>query len=231
VSAAQQQPGQAGRPGGQVAPPRPGQNREVYRSTVALVVWWVWVAFAAINLIDLAVQGRNHFAAMVAAILVMVTGLAFVVGFCPRVIADADGLTIQNPLRGHRVPWSCVDSMELGDSLEIHCTWQDGGPRHKKLYGWAVHSPRRSRLKAEIRARRKVNSEERRSDSFSRLPPEARAAMTKTDAEHIVDSLRNRADKARTAGAEGGRVVSRWELRAIAALVLPAILLIVVALV
>jgi hypothetical protein len=197
---------------------------------MALVIWWVWAAFAAANLIDLAIQGHDHFALVVAAILLVITGVAFVAGFRPRLTADDSGLVICNPLRSHRVPWGCVESMELADSLEIQCSWQDGGPRRKKLYGWAVHSPRRSRLKAELRAQRKVRSEERRSETFSRMPEEARAAMTRTDAEHIYDSLQNRADRARAAGAADGAPVSRWDPLALAALLLPVVLLIVAAL-
>jgi len=120
--------------------------------------------------------------------------------------------------------------MELGDSLEVRCAWQDDGPQRKKLYAWAVHSPRRSRLRTEIRAQRKVRSEERRSETFSRMPEEARAAMTKSDAEHIYDSLQARASRARTAGAPTGPPVSRWDWPAVAALIVPVVLLIVVVL-
>lgn len=221
MPAAQQQPGQVA---------RPGTGVEVYRSTLALVIWWVWAAFAAANLVDLAVQGHDHFGAVVAAILLVITGVAFVAGFRPRLTADDTGMVISNPLRTHRVPWGCVESMELGDSLEIHCSWQDGGPRHKKLYGWAVHSPRRSRLKTEIRARRKVSVAERRSQTFSRMPEEARAAMTKSDAEHIYDSLQARAGRARAAGAAGGTLETHWDRVALAALCLPVVLLIALAL-
>jgi Bacterial PH domain len=235
-----QPPGPADRPAPPAAVPSavpapPAAPPDVYRSSVSLVVWWVWVAFAAINLVDLAVQGRDHFAAVVAAALVLITGVTYVAAFRPRVSADDEAVTITNPLRGHRVPWSCVESMELGDSLEVHCRWQDGGARHKKLYIWAVHSPRRSRLKAQMRARRKMSAAERRSESFGRLPPEARAAMAKTDAEHILESLRARAGRARAAGVPeastaGGGPVSRWDLLAVAALLVPAALLAVLAL-
>jgi hypothetical protein len=197
---------------------------------VALVVWWVWVVFAAANIIDLAVQGHDHFSAVVVTILVLITGVAFVVGFRPLITADDEGMTIRNPLRDHRVPWGCVERLELGDSVEVYCRWQEDGPRRKKVYGWAVHSPRRSRLKAEMRARRKVADSERQSVSFGKLPPEARSAMTKTDAEHIVASLQGRADKARMAGAEGGRLVSHWDALAIATVVIPAVAVLVVAL-
>ena len=59
----------------------------------------------------------------------------------------------------------------------------------------------------------------------------ARAAMTKTDAEHTAAELDKRAARARAAGAVGGRATARWSLTAIAALALPALLLIVLSLV
>jgi len=223
-------PGQADQPG---QPAEPGRPPDVYRSVVALVVWWVWAAFAAANLIDLAIQAHTHFAAEVCAALLLITGVTYVSAFRPQVVAGDDGLEIKNPLRDHRVPWGCVDRLELGDSLEIHCQWEDGAPRRKKLYAWAVHSPRRSRIKAEMRARRKLSSEQSEPTSFGKLPPEAKAALGKTDAEHIVDSLRSRG--ARSAkdgrGHDGtARPASRWDPLSVAVLVIPAVLLVIVVL-
>lgn len=204
----------------------------MYRSPVALVVWWLWVAFALANLVDLAVQGRDHFAAEVAAVLILITGVAYVAAFRPRVLADDAGITIRNPLRDHRVPWDCVRSVDLRDSLEVHCTPQDGDRKDKTLYAWAVQSTRRRRLKAEARARRSAaKSASQQPPPYGRLPAEAQAAMAKTDAENITAALRDRAARARAAdagGAPGGRRTARWDLPAIAALVLPALLLIVV---
>src|SRR5947207_10179914 len=103
VSSAQQPGGQADQPPAVQAGPSgstagaagtagvPGKP-DLYRSPVALVVWWVWVAFALANLIDLAVQGRDHLAAEVAAILIMITGVAYVTAFRPRVLADGAGI-------------------------------------------------------------------------------------------------------------------------------------------
>jgi hypothetical protein len=221
----------------------------MYRSPIAPLVWWVWVAFAAANLADLAVQGRNHFAAMVAVILLLITGVSYVAAFRPRVYADDKGMTIINPLRDWRVPWNCVEGVALGDSLEVHCNWQDDsatapngagpgksalgtGNRRKKLYGWAVHSPRRSRLKAELRAQRQASSAERgRIRSYSQLPQEAKEAMTKTDAEHIVNSFEGRANSARAAGIADRGPVGTWNWVAVAALAGPALLVLVVGLI
>jgi hypothetical protein len=186
------------------------------------------VVFAAANLLDLAIQGHNHFAAAVAAVLVLITGITFVTAFRPQVVAYDEHLMIKNPLRDHRIPWGCVESLVLRDSLEIHCEWQDGGPRRRKLYAWSVHSPRRTRVKAEMRARRKITGERNQRTPFDRLPPEAKAAVSKTDGEQIVDSLRARAAKCTTG--DTSRPVSRWDLLAVALVVLPAVLVVIVVL-
>jgi hypothetical protein len=235
--------GQPGPPAGQAGPSvTPAQTRttgpggvrakpDVHRSSAAPIVWWVWVAFALVNLIDLAVQGRDHFAAEVAAVLILVTGIAYVTAFRPRVIADDSGITIKNPLRDHHVPWGCVQDVDLRDSLEVRCTPQDGEQKSKTLYAWAVHSSRRSRLKAEARARRSAKSSRQPPAAYARLPAEAQAALTRTDSENIAKALAERAARARAAGATGGRRAARWDPLAIAALVLPALLLLVVSLV
>ena len=55
----------------------PAASREVFRLTTPVVVWWAWVAFAAANLIDLAVQGsKAHSAFVIGAVLLLITGFA-----------------------------------------------------------------------------------------------------------------------------------------------------------
>lgn len=235
AQAAHHQAGQAGSSGvsAQTRTAGPGAVRakpDLYRSSAAPIVWWVWLAFALANLIDLAVQGRDHFAAEVAAVLILITGVAYVTAFRPRVLADDAGITIRNPLRDHHVPWGCVQGVDVRDSLEVHLTPQDGQQKSKTLYAWAVHSSRRGRLKAERRAQRSAKSP-RQPPSYARLPAEAQEALTRTDSENIATALGERATRAQAAGASGGRRTARWDLPAIAALVLPALLLLVVTLV
>src|SRR5271170_4702709 len=81
---------------------------QTFRSPTAVVIWWVWLLFAVANLIDLAVQGRDHLSLVAAAILVMATGVAYVTGQRPRIIADQAGVTVLNPLRDHHVGWANV---------------------------------------------------------------------------------------------------------------------------
>jgi hypothetical protein len=133
---------------------------QTFRSSTGLVVWWVWLLFAAANLVDLAVQGRDHLSLIAAAILLMVTGLAYVAAQRPRVIVDDARLTIRNPLRDYRVGWAGVTKTTVTDLLRVHCEWTTQAPgqeqvKHAKVVDcWAVHYSRRRQLAAEARARR-----------------------------------------------------------------------------
>lgn len=219
------------------APPATATGKpEIFRSPVAPVIWWVWVVFAAANLIDLAVQGRDHFAVVIAAILLLITGVTYVAAFRPRVLADEARLRILNPLRDHQVSWSSVDAVDLGDSLQVHCSWRElGGTKTKTLYGWAVHSPRRSRLKAEMRHRRSDLARRKQGSSYGvtgygQLPQSVRASIGKTDAEHIVAMLEKHATKARSGGLQASPPESSWHWFSVAALIVPAVLLTIAAL-
>ncbi|HEV2932848.1 MAG TPA: PH domain-containing protein [Streptosporangiaceae bacterium] len=125
---------------------------QVFRSVTGIIVWWVWVLFAVANLIDLAVQGRDRMSLVAAAILVLVTGIAYVTAQRPRIIADTSGVTIVNPLRDHHIGWAGVTKVDLADLLRVHC--RRGPDDTKIIYSWAVHYSRRRKLAAENKARR-----------------------------------------------------------------------------
>ncbi len=132
---------------------------QVFRSPTAIIVWWVWVLFAAANLIDLAVQGRDHTAVVAAAILVLATGVAYVAAQRPRIIADTSGVTVVNPLRDHHVGWAAVTNVDLADLLRVHC--KNAG-QDKVINSWAVHYSRRRKMAAENKARRAAGRSGRR---------------------------------------------------------------------
>jgi Bacterial PH domain len=125
---------------------------QVFRSPTAVVVWWVWLLFAAANLVDLAVQGRDHLSLVAAAIVVLATGIAYVTAQRPRIIADSAGITVVNPLRDHHVGWAGVTQVDLADLLRVHTQRAPGDT--KIIMAWAVHYSRRRKLAAEARARR-----------------------------------------------------------------------------
>jgi hypothetical protein len=249
-------------------------NVQTFRSPTALLVWVVWLLFAAANWVDLAVQGRDHTSLVAAAVLLMVTGIAYIAAQRPRIIADDAGVTVKNPLRDHRAGWASVSKVDLADLLRVHCEREPGAARGKKhvkvISSWAVHYSRRRQLAAEARTRRASRS---RRSSFS-LPygggrdaafgsvvaDPATGSAAEADAEMTVRLLSERATAARaetvwatgtvdiadpqpngaaapaaaSAPAVAGwlePLTSTWSRSAIAAVLLPALILLIICLI
>ena len=247
---------------------------QTFRSPTAVVIWWVWLLFAAANLIDIAVQGRDHLSLVAAAILVLATGVAYVTAQRPRIIADTSGLTVVNPLRDHHVGWARVSQVDLVDLLRVHIDL--GQNRTKVVYSWAVHYSRRRKMIAEGKARRQAARGGRRS-SFGTFGLESWGTSTRRDPGYAVASSQTAsaaeaeaeriarilgeyatAARAESVWAEGtvdiagadhqteaaitpaddARVAdwsepltSKWNQRALLALLIPALILLIVALV
>jgi hypothetical protein len=200
---------------------------QTFRSPTAVIVWWVWLLFAAANLVDLAVQGRDHVSLVAAAILVLATGVAYVTAQRPRIIADGTGVTVVNPLRDHHIGWAGVTKVDLADLLRIH--YQEQG-RDKAIYSWAVHYSRRRKLAAEVRARRTAARSGRRSSfgtfglesfgsfgsggsgrrdaGYGSAPAGGTASTAEAEAERIARVLSEYATTARAETAWAGRTVA-----------------------
>ena len=187
---------------------------QTFRSPTAAVVWVVWLLFAVANWIDLAVQGRDHLSVVAAAILLLVTGIAYDTAQRPRIIADDAGLTVRNPLRDHRIPWAAVSNVDLADLLRVH---YDLGPQIGALPGskehsgvinsWAIHYSRRRQLAADARARRA--SQSRRSPfglPYGTAPGDAGAAA-EAEAKKVVRTLNERATAAQAEAVWAGGTV------------------------
>ena len=252
---------------------------QTFRSPTAVVIWWVWLLFAAANLIDLAVQGRDHLSVVAAAILVLATGVAYVTAQRPRIVADSSGVTVVNPLRDHHVGWAGVTNVDLADLLRVHT--QD-----KVVHSWAVQYSRRRKIAADARARRTAVRSGRRSSfgtfglenwgtarrdvGYGSAPASQTSSTAEAEAERITRVLNEYATAARaetiwsdrtveiagaspepepelepepathiepTAAANGQLagwlepLKSTWNSTAILALLIPALILLVVALV
>jgi hypothetical protein len=237
---------------------------QTFRSATALLVWVVWLLFAVGNWIDLAVQGRDHLSAVAAAILLLVTGIAYDTAQRPRIIADDAGVTVRNPLRDHQIPWESVTKVDVTDLLRVHCA-ATPGERPRIINAWAVHYSRRRQFAAEAKSRRPSRG---RRSAFG-LPygtaPSASSTSAEAEASKAVRALSERAIAARaeavwaagtvpiagagepaqteaagqaeaaqaavgTLGATGWLqpVRSTWNWPAIAAIVIPALILLVV---
>jgi hypothetical protein len=214
---------------------------EVFRSVTAVIIWWVWLLFAAANLIDLAVQGRDHLSVVAGAILLFITGVAYVTAQRPRVEARADALTVRNPLRDHAIPWPNVVRADLSDLLRIK--YRVSGDSERAVSAWAIHYSRRKQFVSETKSRRANGRGARpaRAGGFGSFGVSSQYRPTSTAKTPDPVSAEAQAERAITfineyaASIPGdqpyGAVVSAWNWKAIAALVLPALLLLVVALV
>jgi hypothetical protein len=216
-----------GTPAG-VAGPRPLWKAKpggvtVFRHPTPLVLWWVWVAFAVANFIDVAVVDHDLTALKVGAGLLTVTGIVYATTLRSRVETDDDGATIFNPLRDHRAAWGAVEAIHLGDSVEFTCT-RPAPKKAKTIYSWALYSSRRARARSQMQ---RSFFSTRRVEISSRAPSEAAALAKEPSAQLIAAELGRLAVDARGRGAPSSVLRSRWSWSAIAAILVPAALLLV----
>jgi Bacterial PH domain len=131
-------------------------DRETFRLGPPVVFWWVWVAFVAVNALDYAVQGlpSARFGAVVGAVLLLVTGLAFTLALRPKVITSGDGITVVNPYRTHFVPWRLVTFVDTGEWVQVHYApagspgaGSPGAGMGATVHCWALYVSTRARRK------------------------------------------------------------------------------------
>jgi Bacterial PH domain len=218
---------------GQDAPATPRPRK--FRSPFAVAIWWLWALFALGNLIDLAVQGRDHGTVDAAFALLLITGVVYTAALRPRIIADSGGMTLVNPLRDHRVGWAAVVGIDAAELIRVRCKWplDDGGTGSRAIYSWAVHSSRRKQAAARMRERRRAARAAPGARGFGAFgaPPEAARppAPTAADADHVITALTSLADEAKAAAPDERAVppVSTWNWLAVALIVVPALALLI----
>jgi hypothetical protein len=197
----------------------PDSKPEVFRSAGSLILSWAWFVVAVIILVDLAVQGRDHVAVVTAATVLVITGIVYACAYRPKIVADAAGISLINPVRDHRVPWPAVVKVDVVNAVRVHCTPAPGAARGKVLYSWAVQSSPRSARKAALR--REAASQPRgrltprpRSlqpppgtppagsvPRYGEMPDSAKEALNRSSAEFTAGRLSERAQHARQAAA------------------------------
>jgi len=206
----------------------PDNEREVFRSAGSAILSWAWFVVALIVLVDLAVQGRDHIAAVAAVAVLAITGVVYSCAWRPKIVADTSGITVINPVRDHQVPWAAVIKVDVVNAVRVHCAPGPGAARGKILYSWAVQSSPRSARKAALR--REVNDQPRPRLSprprsmqpppgavprYGEIPEPARDALNRSSAEFTAGRLAERAQHAHQAAAlaagppaAGGRTVT-----------------------
>jgi hypothetical protein len=215
-----------------------GARPQTFRSPFALVIWWVWVLFAVANLVDLAVQGRDHLSVVAAFILVLITGVMYATALRPRIVAGGE-LKIENPLREHRIGWAAVAGFDSTDLVRVRCEWpldgggdgeNAGGTAKRAIYSWALHSSRRRQLSTRMRAERN-RVRPARAGAFgapARYPAQDQPP-TVADAEVVVTALNALADQAHaeSPGERARPPLSTWSWPGLAAIVIPALALVI----
>ena len=224
----------------------PAQDREVIRLVPPVALWWLWVAFAVANVADYAIQGlpSARYSAVGSAILLLVTGLMYTLALRPRVVADGAGVTVVNPFRVHRVPWRLITSVDTGEWVRVH--YRDGageaggpGPADRILHCWALYVSSRARRKiarGPVRPRRGLLTRGFGAppEENSRLPEEARYLASLPVTKAVAIRLDTRAERERARGPAGAGeavlppVAASWSWFALAATVVPALVLLVV---
>ena len=228
-------------------------GREMFRSPSAIVIWWVWALFAVGNLIDIAVQGRDHLSLVAAFILLFVTGIVYVTAKRPRIVADTEGLTVVNPVRDHRISWAAVAGADPTDLLRIRCEWQDGDKTERQaIYSWAVHTSRRRQFNTDMRAHRQRQRGGRASAGIfgsgaggfnltglgggfagtTDPDPAPESDPLRLDADKVVATLTERAEQARLEAPadQAAPPVATWDWAAVATVVIPGLALLIAAL-
>jgi len=209
---------------------------QTFRSPFALLIWWLWVLFAVANLIDLAVQGRDHLSVVAAFILLLITGVLQVTMQRPRIVADGQGLTIMNPLRNHRIGWAAVAGIDATGQLRVRCEWPldggEGGTGHRVLYAWAVHASRRRQVTAELRAQRRSRRASAKGPFGAFGTPEDRPPPpppSVADADLVVSVLTGLAEQGRATTPPQRAVppLSSWHWPAFVVVVVPALALLI----
>ena len=202
------------------APGQPGRptRPDMYRSALAPLTWWVWVAFAAANLIDIAVQGRDRLSVTAAAALLLVTAVAYVAALRPRVIADPSGIVVRNPLRDHRLPWPTVQRVDLGTLLRVHCSWQEApgkgrgqqdaprpetAERARVFQAWALQASPRPSPVTGLRAGFGRDDAARRPAGGYGRPPDPPGLAHRKETERIARALDERARAERALAGRG----------------------------
>jgi len=219
--------GATGRPvlsAGRVTP----DGTRIYRLIPPVVIWWAWIIVVLIGVGDVAVQGHTFIPVPAVFALLTITGLVYACTLWPRVIADADGIVVQNPFRSFDIPWRAVTGIFLGDFIEVQCR-RPGSKKDKTVYTWALTSGRRARARADLRSSQRQRGRRSVPAEYARMPEQARLIAEKQPADLIARELAELSEQAKVApepdsaaGANAAVVSASWSWQPLAATFVPA---------
>ncbi len=225
-------PGQRSRFAGWKRPWSRPPGTRIWRLPGPVIVWWAWLVFLLANLVDLALSSWDRDSAIVLAVLALITGLIYALGFRPRVLTDDDGVTVRNPFRDYRLPWGSVKSVVVGESVQLRCALTPGSDQEKVVHSWALYASRRSRIRRGPRGPRVRRSAfQTQPPGNSRLPKEAQEMLKQSAVEHIAAELDLQSRLAKQRGAAEGGWTGSWPWPPVAAAGIPALALAIVLLI
>jgi hypothetical protein len=178
-------------------------GRRIYRLATPQVIWWAWAVLATASLGDLLIQGHDYLSLKFALGLLTVTGLVYSCTLWPRVIADDDGMTVQNPFRKFHIPWGAVRGIFLADSVEVQCA---RGPqkKDKTVYSWALPSARRGRARARLHGWQSDQGRRGRLSSYGQLPEQAKELVKMNQTEVMAREMARMLEDAKARRGAGG---------------------------
>ncbi|WP_233525876.1 PH domain-containing protein [Actinomadura spongiicola] len=192
------------------------------RSTGARVAAFAWLTFAVLNLVDLmfGITGDPTYSLTVLTmgmVLLLGCGIAYTVGLRPAIIGDDEAVTIRNPLRETRAPWSAVRRIEGTNALTVRFTGPDGAELETRA--WVHQTSPRAQAKAEARARKEQN----------RGPGvDLRGRTPAGFAAEQLNEIRERRRPKEKDAEKSARGAVTWSVPAVVSLVVPLVAVIVI---
>jgi hypothetical protein len=177
--------------------------KQVFRSRTALVLGWIWMAFAAFNAVDLIVRYSGPSSLVAAAVLGVLTALVFIACLRPAVILTEDGVLVRNPLRNASVPLAGVDEVVVSHSIKI----TSGG---ESVRCWTPQTSARERA-AAVRRGNSANTGGRYKTEPTRSKGEQAAAEAlagRTHADWVAEQITERAEAAKRAAVRNAERVT-----------------------
>lgn len=201
------------------------------KGRVGWVFGWAWMVFAVINVVDILRHDWSRASAYAGSVLLLVSGIVWVIALRPRLRANERELLIRNPLRDVAIPWGAVTDIVSRDTVRVTT-------ERRNYHSWVGHVSNRRRSWFS-RARVQGRAAELTTDPTGRTSGESTsakehltAAARATDTEYLVTRLTGMADRFRRVSAEDGRneETVHWSWVSVAVLVAPLLLLAVSAL-
>nr|PZN39394.1 MAG: hypothetical protein DIU60_21075 [Actinomycetota bacterium] len=192
----------------------PAVKPRVFRSKGAFVLGWIWLAFAALNAVDLIVRGRMPSSLVAGAVLGVLTAVIYVTCLRPGIFLREDGVLVRNPLRDAFVPWAA-----LGDVRVTHAILIESGGR--TIRSWTPQVSNRELIRM---ARSRPAGGGRDGDGDRDRPghtprDHAEAVANRTHAHWVAEQIVEESARARgRSGDAAGTLTVTWSPAPLAAL-------------